>query len=131
MPEFRSFTESTFTRLKSSYGFVLVSMYKMLKVLAILCIIFLNAVALKAQPYGNEWIDYSKTYYKFPVLENRFYRISYATLNDYGLAGVPCEHFQIWREGKEVPIFTTVPSICPRTHSPPVANHLCSTVRSP
>ncbi len=110
MPEFRSFTQVSPNRTTCSYDFVFVSIYKMIKVLGILFVIFLPNVALQAQPYGNEWIDYGKTYYKFPVLENRFYRIPYATLNAYGLAGVPCEQFQLWREGKEVPIFTTVSS---------------------
>ena len=38
------------------------------------CLI-LNAALAFAQPYNNEWIDYSKTYYKFKVTANGLYRI--------------------------------------------------------
>lgn len=63
-----------------------------------------------AQPFGNEWIDYSKTYYKFPIRELRFYRIMDTTLQRLGLGGIPAEHFQLWRDGQEVPVFTSVSS---------------------
>lgn len=110
MPDFRRFTLTTPGIPASSKGFVLLSMFKMKKAFAIFLLIFVPVIATWAQPYGNEWIDYQKTYYKFPVRENRFYRIPYNTLNAYGLAGVPAENFQLWRAGKEVPIYTTVPT---------------------
>jgi hypothetical protein len=31
-------------------------------------------------------------------------------LNSYGLGNIPVEQFQLWRDGKEVPIYTSVPS---------------------
>ncbi len=57
--------------------------------------------------YGNEWIDYSGTYYKIPVAKDGIYRISGATLK---AAGIPIEvidasRFQLFHLGEEVPIY--------------------------
>jgi hypothetical protein len=62
----------------------------------------------KAQVYNNEWIDYSKTYYKFKVGSNGLYRISQASLNSIGLGSTPAENFQLWRNGQEIPLYTSV-----------------------
>ena len=61
-------------------------------------------------PFNNEWIDYSKTYYKFYVGKTSLYRISQTTLASVGIGGAPAEHFQLWRNGRQVPIYTSVPS---------------------
>ena len=58
--------------------------------------------------YNNGWIDYSKTYYKFNVGSEGLYRISYNTLQANGLASINADHFQLWRNGQEVPLFTSV-----------------------
>lgn len=63
--------------------------------------------------YGNEWIKNGQMYYKFPVSDDRIYRISYATLE---MAGVPMntvrgENFQIFRLGKELNIYTSSDSL--------------------
>ena len=68
--------------------------------------LFLSTSCLMAQ-YNNEWIDYSKSYYKFKVGETGLYRIPFATLQSNGLANTPAEHFQLWRNGKEVSLFTS------------------------
>ena len=60
-----------------------------------------------AQPYYNEWINYSNTYYKFKIGSTGLYRISSAVLSANGLGGVPAQNFQLFRNGQEVPIFTT------------------------
>jgi len=60
-----------------------------------------------AQPFNNEWIDYSKAYYKFKVGASGVYRIPQATLAAVGLGGVPAEQFQLFRNGQEVPMFVT------------------------
>ena len=44
------------------------------------------SVCLKAQPYGNEWIDFNKTYYKFKVLNKKICRIDYNTLVNAGIS---------------------------------------------
>jgi len=74
----------------------------------LLYISLLGWFAAGAQVYNNEWIDYSKTYYKFKVGVAGLYRISQATLNASGLGTVPAEQFQLWRNGKQVPVYTSV-----------------------
>ena len=61
-------------------------------------------------PYNNEWIDYGKTYYKFSVGKTGLYRISQPTLTSIGIGNTPAEHFQLWRNGREVPLYTSVSS---------------------
>lgn len=65
---------------------------------------------LCSQSYYNEWIDYNKTYYKFKVGVTGLYRISQSTLQINGLGNVPAEQFQLWRNGVEVPLFTSTAS---------------------
>lgn len=60
----------------------------------------------KAQ-FDHEWIDHSKTYYKFRVGEARLHRIPYTTLVSAGLGNVPAEHFQLWTMGRQVPVFVS------------------------
>jgi len=74
--------------------------------LSLLMMMLLFSTSILAQ-YNNEWIDYSKSYYKFKVGESGLYRIPFTTLQANGLANTPAEHFQLWRNGKEVAIFTT------------------------
>ena len=57
--------------------------------------------------YNNEWIDYSKTYYKFKVGVTGLHRISQPVLAAAGLGSVPAEQFQLWRNGQEIPLYTT------------------------
>lgn len=64
----------------------------------------------QAQVYNNEWIDYNKTYYKFKVGKTGLYRISQAVLAGAGLSSVPAEQFQLWRNGQQIPIYTSIPS---------------------
>ncbi len=61
-----------------------------------------------AQPLNNEWIDYSKTYYKFKIGTTGLFRISQATLAGANLQNTPAEQFQLWRNGVQIPIYTTV-----------------------
>jgi hypothetical protein len=62
----------------------------------------------QAQPFNNEWIDYNKTYYKFSVGSDGLYRISQSVLSGIGLGSTPAEQFQLWRNGEQVPLFTSV-----------------------
>jgi hypothetical protein len=71
------------------------------------CITFASSV--NAQ-YNNEWIDYSNTYYKFKVGSNGMYRISANTLQSAGLASTSAEQFQLFRNGKEIPLYTSIPT---------------------
>lgn len=62
----------------------------------------------QGQSYNNEWIDYGKTYYKFKVGADGLYRINQSVLVTSGLGSVPAEHFQLWRNGQQVPLYTSV-----------------------
>ncbi|MFL5810361.1 MAG: C25 family cysteine peptidase, partial [Flavisolibacter sp.] len=62
----------------------------------------------QGQVFNNEWIDYSKTYYKFNVGKNGLYRIPQSALSATGLGSTPAEYFQLWRNGVQVPIYTSV-----------------------
>ncbi len=59
--------------------------------------------------YGNEWIDFSKDYYKIPVSEDGIYHITYQQLSDSGidLDNVKGKDFQLYLYGKEVNIHTS------------------------
>ncbi len=82
-------------------------MYK--KILFLLLISFVS-ININAQSYGNEWINYSQKYYKFPVVENGIYRITYSQLIS---AGVPVSsinsplNMQVFGRGKEIPLYIT------------------------
>lgn len=62
-----------------------------------------------AQPFGNEWIDYSQTYYKIPVARAGVYRLNKAAMD---LAGIPTNsitrgQYQLWHRGREMAISVT------------------------
>jgi hypothetical protein len=69
--------------------------------------LLLACFASSAQVYNNEWIDHSKTYYKFNVGKTGLYRISNAALSSAGLGSAAAEQFQLWRNGVQVPIYTS------------------------
>ncbi len=60
-----------------------------------------------AQQYNNEWIDYSKTYYKFKIAQTGLYRINQNVLPT-AISNIPAEQFQLWRNGKQVTLYTSV-----------------------
>lgn len=70
--------------------------------------LLITGLIAKAQVYNNEWIDYSKTYYKFKVGKTGLYRISQSVLSSSGLSATPAEYFQLWRNGRQIPIYTSV-----------------------
>jgi hypothetical protein len=55
--------------------------------------------------YGNEWINYSQTYYKINVVKTGLHRLSYGFLDSLGLRGVNPQHLQLFRRGKETAIY--------------------------
>ncbi len=65
------------------------------------------SICVHAQNYNNEWIDYSKTYYKFKVGATGLCRIPQTTLAAAGLASTPAQHFQLWKNGQEITIYTS------------------------
>lgn len=72
------------------------------------CFILLSSLVSHGQMYNNEWIDHNKTYYKFKSGLTGLHRISQAILANAGLGAVPAEHFQLWRNGVELPLHVTV-----------------------
>ncbi len=80
-------------------------MYKSFKILLV-CTFFLFVNKLSAQ-YNNEWIDFNKTYYKFKLATTGLYRINQTAL-PAALQNTPAEHFQLWRNGQQVRLFTSV-----------------------
>lgn len=66
------------------------------------------SLQLTAQSLRNDWIDYSKTYYKFKLGSTGLYRINQATLSAIGLSSAQAQHFQLWRNGVQVPLFTSI-----------------------
>ena len=60
--------------------------------------------------YNNEWIDYSKSYYKIKVGQTGLYRIPFTALQENGLSANQATAFQLWRNGQEVPIYTSIAS---------------------
>src|SRR5690606_6668351 len=65
-------------------------------------------VPCMAQTYNNEWISYTKPYYKFKVGANGIYRITQSALEAPGLNNTQAQHFQLWHNGEEVPLYTSV-----------------------
>src|SRR4051812_29129070 len=57
---------------------------------------------------NNSWIDYTKTYYKFRLAKDTLTRIPQSVLASAGLSSVPASQFQLWRNGQEVRIYTSV-----------------------
>jgi len=70
-------------------------------------IFLLLSIGAFAQAYNNEWIDFSKTYYKFKIATNGLYRIPQSVISNAGLGGVLAQNFQLFRNGKEVPVYVT------------------------
>ena len=71
-----------------------------------------------AQSFQNEWIDYTKPYYKFKVgpfgydlvgtpIKKGIIRITQSALAAAGLGNIPAEQFQLWRDGEEIPMYTS------------------------
>lgn len=76
----------------------------------ILFLLLFSGFYAQAQVYNNEWIDYSKTYYRFKVGVTGLYRITQPVLATLGLDTVQVQNFQLWRNGKEIPLYTSVSS---------------------
>lgn len=74
----------------------------------LLLLLVIASIKGLSQTYNNEWINYNQTYYKFKVAVNGIYRISQPILASAGLGSIPAEQFQLWRNGKQIPLYTTI-----------------------
>lgn len=72
--------------------------------------LIISCVVTFAQPFNNEWIRYSQTYYKFKIVNPGLYRIPKSTLDAAGIGGMNVQNFELWRNGIAVPIYTSVAS---------------------
>ena len=72
--------------------------------------LFLLIASVADAQLNNSWIDYSKTYYKFTLGKSGLCQINQPVLNNLGLGNVPAEDFQLWRNGQQVRIYTSVNS---------------------
>lgn len=77
-----------------------------MKKILLATVIGMLAVTAHAQ-LNNSWIDYNKTYYKFKLAKDTLTRI-YQTSLPAAIAGAPAQNFQLWRNGKEVRLYTSV-----------------------
>ena len=80
------------------------------RLLIMLVVLLTTGYVSTAQPFNNEWIDFSKTYYKFKVGADGLYRIPATSLSTIGLSDTPAEHFRLYRNGVEITLFTSVNS---------------------
>lgn len=73
-----------------------------MRCLPVILVLWLAAWSAKAQNYGNEWINYSQRYFKFPIYKEGIYRIDSATLSNYfNLGSVNPKNFQLFLKGRE------------------------------
>ncbi len=79
-----------------------------MKKIFLLVLLFMASVC--SAQLNNSWIDYNKTYYKFKLASDTLCRISQPALAAAGLANVPAENFQLWRNGNEIRMYTSVPN---------------------
>lgn len=82
-------------------------MENMKRILLSISILFITAGFASAQSYMNEWIDYNKTYYKFRTGGSGIFRIPQSQLAAAGLGSVNAAHFQLWKNGEEIAVYTS------------------------
>ncbi|MCB9171014.1 MAG: hypothetical protein H6597_02095 [Flavobacteriales bacterium] len=68
---------------------------------------YLAAVGAFAQPYGNEWIDHGRQYWRFQIAASGIYRIDSTALADAGfpVASVDPRDLQLFSREQQVPIY--------------------------
>lgn len=76
--------------------------------IALVLIALVGSIA-NAQPYGDEWIDYNKTYYKISVATEGIYRITYTDLVNAGfpVSSVDPRRIQLFHRGEEQAILVS------------------------
>ncbi|MDA3882383.1 MAG: C25 family cysteine peptidase [Bacteroidales bacterium] len=60
-----------------------------------------------SQQYANDWIDYSQTYYRIPVIQNGVYKITHTDLISHGISigDFDPRNIQIFHKGESIPVF--------------------------
>ncbi len=76
---------------------------------------FLHAQMWNGQDtlYGNEWIDYTKTYFKIKITEDGLYKVDYQTLLNAGFPAesMPSTAWRLYRNGKQEALYTTTTGV--------------------
>jgi len=69
-------------------------------------LILLMPLSALAQVFGNEWIDYSQKYYRFPITQKGLYKIDHATLVSAGINPTlfTSTEIQVFGREKEIPL---------------------------
>jgi len=59
--------------------------------------------------YGNEWIRFDQSYFKFQITEDGLFRINGQTLAAAGIpvADIQASQYQLFAEGRELPVFVS------------------------
>lgn len=76
--------------------------------IAILCMSIWSCTL--SQAYNNEWINFANPYYKFKIGATGLYQIPASVLETAGLSEADAASFQLWRNGQQIPIYTSAPS---------------------
>ncbi len=78
------------------------------KLILIICCLLCAFNISNAQPYGNEWIDFEKPYYKLTLNATKVYRISYTTLAEqFDESELIGNNFKLFGKGNEIPIYVS------------------------
>ncbi|MBL4624659.1 MAG: hypothetical protein JKY42_05920 [Flavobacteriales bacterium] len=75
-----------------------------MKTLIYILAFLVSATSIIAQPYGNEWIDYSQKYLKFQVVTDGVYKITYNDLSNItsiDIDTIDPTTIQIWGRGQQ------------------------------
>lgn len=68
-----------------------------------ICLVLASSQFIAAQVYRNEWIDYSKNYYKIKVFRDGLVKIPASTLTSAGLP-TDASGYKIFKYGEEIPL---------------------------
>jgi len=71
----------------------------------LLCALFPSTFA--QSPPANNWIDFSKTYYRYYSDETGLHRLDYNTLVAAGLNNLVGSQLQVFSRGEEIPIYVS------------------------
>jgi len=73
--------------------------------------LLLQCLFATGQPFHNEWVNHSQPYFKFDIVNEGVYRISYQVLNDalaangFSLASMDKRNFQVFARGEEQHVY--------------------------
>ncbi|MBK8442053.1 MAG: hypothetical protein IPL35_00950 [Sphingobacteriales bacterium] len=78
----------------------------MKRILLLYLAVVLTSLSATAQQYGNEWIDYTKTYHRFLSDHTGLIRIDYSTLSQLGIP-LQGSNLKMYARGEEIPIYVS------------------------